>query len=232
MTHLSTLRLHQLRLGELDPAERTAAEAHLDACPTCAARLTHQEQARAAFVVTPVPAAIVALDRPAPRWFERLKSWQIFAFAVPVAAAAFLAVRTPTPEPDTRLKGPGTHQKVRVPILEAWVLTGQSARPLYTGERLGGGARVQLKVDAAGHRFVTLAGRDAEGTVEVYGTVPASDGLAPAPFALTLDDSKGEQRFFAILTDAKPAPDEVVQALVADTFDLDGEVASVTVAKE
>ena len=152
--------------------------------------------------------------------------------AIPLAAAAFLAIRTPTPSTpaeDTHLKGA---PRVRVPQLEAWVLTGNAARPLYTGERLPRGAKVQLKVDAAGRRFVTLAGRDDAGTVEVYGTVPAGEGLAPAPFALTLDDSKGEQRFFAILTDAKPTPDRVVQALAADTFDLEGEVASVTVAKE
>ena len=32
MTHLSTLQLHRLRLGELGPAERAPMDAHHDAC--------------------------------------------------------------------------------------------------------------------------------------------------------------------------------------------------------
>ena len=127
-----------------------------------------------------------------------------------------------------------TRTKGATPILEAWVQAGDSARPVYVGERVHAGTRVQLKYNAGHHRFVTLAGRDGTGTVEVYGTVPASGpGLAPAPFALTLDDSAGEQAFFAILTDTKPAPDDVVHALASEPVRMErGEIASVVLAKE
>lgn len=250
MTHISTPRLHQLRLGELAPAERAPLEAHLASCALCAGRLGHQHEARAAFVVTPVPPAIAALDRPSP--WARLRDglFQIRAalVLVPVAAALLVALRVPDAptEPTERTKGPsdvagavtGASESERAkgaaPLLEAWIQTGESARPVYTGEAVRAGTRVQLKYDPGRRRFVTLAGRDARGTVEVYGTLPArGPGVAPAPFALTLDDAKGSQEFFAILTDTRPAPDAVLEALSGEPVRMDeGEIASVVLRKE
>lgn len=235
MTHISTLRLHQLRLGELDAHTRAPLDEHLAVCAECASRLGHQDAQRAAFVRTPVPAAIL----PRPTWWERLGRLRAAFVLVPVLAATLLVVNAgpmaPLPSTGT---APSTDDVLRtkggVPLLEAWVKTGESARPLYTGERLRGGTRVQLKYDAGRHRFVTIAGRDAGGTVEVYGTLPASGpGLTTAPFSLTLDDTKGEQAFFAILTDTRPAPDSVLKALAVEPIRMDsGEIASVVLRKE
>jgi hypothetical protein len=90
------------------------------------------------------------------------------------------------------------------------------------------------RAPAGPHRFVTIAGRDARGTVEVYGTLHATGpGLTTAPFALTLDDTKGEQAFFAILTDTRPAPDAVLRALKQSPIRMeDSEIASVVLPKE
>jgi hypothetical protein len=233
MNHLSTLQLHRLRLGELSPAERAPLDEHIDTCAVCARRAQHQVAARAAFVQTPVPAAIAALDRPS--FWERLGRWRAALLLIPVAAATVLVLNVPPAGPrpavepvsDVRTKGSN-------PVLEAWIEAGQSARPVYSGERVAAGARVQLKVDAGSRRFVTLAGKDGRGTVEVYGTFPsAGPGISSAPFALTLDDSAGEQAFFAILTDTRPSPDRVLEALGEDRVAFDrAQVASVVIQKE
>jgi len=241
MTHLSTLQLHRLRLGELGPAERAPLDAHLDACAACAGRLGHQEATRTAFLRAPVPPAIAAIG--APSWWERLGKLRAAFLLVPVAFAATLALRAPevaTPDPvvsTERTKGdaaPGARARGATAPLEAWIQTGQSARPLYTGERVRAGARIQLRYDPGNRRFVTLAGRDARGTVEVYGThAAAGPGVAPAPFALTLDDAKGEQAFYAILTDTRPAPDAVLRALEVVPVRMErGEITSVVLRKE
>jgi hypothetical protein len=230
MNHLSTLRLHQLRLGELHGPARDAAEAHLDACSVCSARLGHQDATRQAFVARPVPAAITALD--APSWLDRLRSFRLGLLIVPLAAAALVTFSLP--EDGIRTKGePAERAKGVVPVLEAWVRSGGSARPVYRGESMRAGTQIQLKYDAGAHRFVTIAGRDAKGTVEIYQTVPASAGLTAAPFALTLDDAPGDQAFFAVLTDTRPDPDAVVEALSSDPVRMDaGEIASLVLRKE
>jgi len=232
MTHISTLKLHQLRYGELDAHARAPLDAHLADCAACAARLSHQDDTRAAFVRAPVPAAIL----PRPTWWERLGSLRAALLLLPVLAAGLFVLRgVPTIGAGAPAEAPPAERlKGGRPLLEAWVKTADSARPLYTGERLRGGTRVQLKYDAGRHRFVTLAGRDARGTVEVYGTLPSiGPGLATAPFALTLDDTKGEQAFFAILTDTRPAPDAVLRALKESPIRMeDSEIASVVLPKE
>jgi hypothetical protein len=113
------------------------------------------------------------------------------------------------------------------------VQAGASARPIYTGETLGSGERIQLRFDARGQAFVTLAGRDSNGLVEVYGTVAAGQsGLRAAPFALTLDGSAGEQVFFAVYTDERPSPEAVMTALRHNPVRMENaHVASVVVRK-
>ena len=222
MTHLSTLRLHQLRLGELPPVEEGLARGHLADCAACAARLGHQEETRAAFLRMPVPPALM----PRVSLWERLGAFRWLLGVVPVLAALFLVLRMPA-DPD------GLREKGAVPALEAWVMTNGSARPVYTDEAFRAGTRVQLKYDARGHRFVTFAGRDGLGVVEVYGTVLGDhDGLQDAPFALTLDDSPGDQQFFAVLSDMRPGAGEV-EAFLAGTRRMpDAVVASIVLRKE
>jgi hypothetical protein len=222
MTHPSTLRLHQLRLGELAPAEEGILRGHVADCAVCTSRLGHQEATRAAFQRMPVPPALA----PRVSLWERLGALRWMLGAIPVLAALFLVLRVHPPRDGLREKG-------SVPALEAWVLTNGSARPAYTDEAFRAGTRVQLKYDARGRRYVTFAGRDGLGVVEVYGTVLGDDdGLQDAPFALTLDDSPGDQQFFAVLSDMRPAAGEV-EAFLAGTRRMPGAVvASIVLRKE
>ena len=93
---------------------------------------------------------------------------------------------------------------------------------------------MQLRYDPQGRRYVTLAGRDSDGVVEVYGTVPANaaEGMVSAPFALTLDDSHGEQTFFALCTNTRPAAEEVVAAVKHNPVRLEGAVVATVVVRK
>lgn len=226
--HISTLRLHQLRLGELSPELTGDLREHLALCGVCSHRLDAQVDARLVIARQPVPAVLL----PARSWWERLRA-PLAALAVLSTAVAMVSILPASPGSNPE-QAPTERVKGFVPELEAWVESGTSARPLYTGERVGGGTRVQLRYNPGKHRFVTLAGRDAAGTVELYGTLPAAGpGLHSAPFSLTLDDSRGEQEFFAILTDIRPDPDVVLDVLKADPVRMDrGEIASVVLRKE
>lgn len=247
--HPSTLRLHRMRLGELPAAEASAIHAHLAGCAQCAARHQFQRSVEAEVAARPVPEAILAIGAAGPsRPWDRLVAWWAgigaARFLVPALAVAALAVAL-VDRPEAGGTGAlsvvsgaeteGLRSKgIGEGTLQAWVLTGNTARPLYTGEALSAGARVQLKVDAGKRRFVTYAGRDGSGSVEVYATVPATGpGLKPAPFALTLDDAEGEQQFFAILSDERPQADALVRSLGVDPVRItNADVATVVVAKE
>jgi hypothetical protein len=282
MNHIHTLKLHQLRLGELAPAEEGRLRAHLATCAQCTARLKHQQELRQEFLREPMPDAL----RPRRPLWERVRGWLPGVALIPAAAAVALVLNVrppggpegpiPTPPPaPTEVAPPvpvapptaptvapaatipepvvaprppvapkagpegdgaptGIRTKGRLPRLEAWVPTGESARPMYTGEAIGAGERVQLRFDARGRAFVTLAGRDTNGLVEVYGTLPGGDnGLRAAPFALTLDDTSGEQTFFALYTDERPEPESVIAALRHNPVRMEGaDVASVVVRKD
>jgi hypothetical protein len=187
-----------------------------------------------------VPAALAPIVAPEPTPWARLTA-SLRRFVAPiglVAAAAAVALAVlPTSAPDAppaEVPLDTVRTKGFVPTLEAWVQAGDAPRPVYTGERLRAGTRVQLKVDAGHRRFVTLAGRDGTGAVEVYGTVAAEGpGPKPAPFALTLDDSDGVQTFYAVLTDGRPSPDALRDALAREPVRIErAEVASVAVLKE
>ncbi len=283
MNHIHTLKLHQLRLGELAPAEEGRLRAHLGECADCSARLRHQQALRQEFLRAPVPEALQPAARQAAPWWR----WLPVASLVPAALVAFIALRppsnpgpagsipTPPPRPASLAAEPAPvaaspaapppaaptaapaftarprplpeaasplvapdgdviRAKGLTPRLEAWVQAGDSARPLYTGEALAGGERVQLRFDARGRGFVTLGGRDSNGLVEVYGTVAAGEsGLRAAPFSLTLDGSHGEQTFFALSTDERPDPEAVLAALRRNPVRMEGaHVASVVVRKD
>lgn len=240
-SHPSTLRLHQLRLGELPAPEAAAIRAHVDGCSRCASRHQHQLATEQEFRALPVPPALVQ----APTAWDRVRAWWeglgVARALVPVAlvaAAGAMVVRSePTADEGTGLTEAVSETRTKGalgPVLEAWVQTGGSARPIYTNESLSPGSRVQLRFNPGRHRYVTLAGRDGSGQVELYGTlVSRGPELQNAPFSLTLDDTPGRQEFLAILTDQKPDPDELSAALSRSPVAVPAaEVATVVVAKK
>lgn len=280
MSHVSTLKLHQLRLGELPAEEAAKVHAHLGTCARCQARLAHQAATRRAFEATaeplapsrptwsraaryaaPLLAAALVLAVLVPGLYDPprdVSPSESEAVAHPVASPTAVQASTATAEPGAGAQAspsvpaapsaapvteaqvatsppPTTRTKgATVPRLEAWVLVGESPRPLYAGEVLGAGCRVQLRYDAHGRRFVTLAGRDSQGNVEVYATLAAGErGLSTAPFALTLDATPGEQVFYALLTDTRPLPAAVEAALAEQPVRMPGAiVTSLSVQKD
>jgi hypothetical protein len=245
MTHVSTLDLHRFRLGELDGPRADDVRAHLGDCSRCAERLGTQHAVRAEFERQPIPLSLVraaseaaAVDVTGSRGHTAPSAWGrarlAAAIALPLAAAAALVVRMGVEREGGGLAEAGTRVKGLEQGIEAWVMSGESPRPVYAGERVRAGSRVQLKYRPGGHRWVTLAGKDGLGQVEIYGTVPSTGtALGTAPFSLTLDDTPGPQRFYAIAGDRKLDPAEVLGALRVEPVAVAGsEVAMVEIAKE
>lgn len=214
MEHLSTLTLHQLRYGELDASEEKGARAHLADCERCSGLLAAQQNHRSEFVLSPVPDAIRELSgEPRTPWWRTILSGR---WAAPMLAAAALLLIVPAvllnpvdpivEEPDITDKG-GIH-------LEAWLETSDGPRFLDDGALVNAGDRLQLKFASQGRPFASFGGIDGEGNTEVYGTFStAGEGLENAPFALTLDDAPGRQRFFALFTWEQPSERTVRDAI-------------------
>lgn len=223
MSHLSTLTLNRYRYGELDDSELAVFRTHIEGCEDCNTRLQAQENHRAAFELSPVPDFIKALaPQPTVRvaWWSR---WQVW-LAPALGAAALLLVALPS-GPGTSPDGPEgvdrplaeeTRTKGAKEVLEAWLETERGPRPLVDGAEVGPGARIQLRYRQKVGAWVTFAGADTSGEVEVYGTFPATageTGWQTAPFALTLDDATGIQRFYAVFTSDPPTPESVESSL-------------------
>ncbi|MCB9758940.1 MAG: zf-HC2 domain-containing protein [Alphaproteobacteria bacterium] len=238
MAHLSTLKLNQLRYGELTADDEAAARAHLDTCERCADRLRAQEANRAAFVLQPVPPALKA---PAPSPWRR---WWVAVTPVLALAALILIIPRLTSLND---QGTGTvsglsedHETDRTRIkgarveLEAWLNTPRGERALNKGDAVATGDVIQFRFDAGDHRYVTFAGVDGTGQVEVYGTFTANGpqaGVSAAPFALTLDDTPGDQTFFAYFTESAPQPGEVKASALQRTSLSNGTFRTITLSK-
>ncbi len=220
MTHLSTLKLHQYRYGELDGDLCEEVRNHIATCERCAARLNVQERAREDFVLQPVPEAITSAT-PAnnSRWFRRLAP-------ILVAAAAILFVSMFWAAPDD-----GMRPKGDLPEIEVQIATDAGPRAIRDGDRLGEGDRVQLLYDPRGATLVTFVGRDGSGEIEVYKSItPRGTGLQPAPFALTLDDAPGPQEFWVIASDRSLDGEEIADAIDGGLNDV--QVRSVILPKE
>jgi hypothetical protein len=211
--HLSTLKLNQLRYGELDASAERTARTHLETCQVCTTRLQAQEANRAAFVLEPMPEA---LRSPEPANTRRWWAW-----VTPVLALAALLLLVPRllPEPEVpvvpqedqpteRAKGAGI-------LLEAWVETTDGPLLLSENAVIAPGDIIQLKYDAQSFEYVSFGGVDGQGTAEVYGSYSTADGIQTAPFALNIDRTPGEQRFYALFTDQQPGDGLVKDAIAA-----------------
>jgi len=239
VSHLSTLTLNRYRYGELDDREVATLRTHLDGCDQCAARLQAQENNRAAFELSPVPDFISSLAPAEPRaaWWSR---WQVW-LAPALGAAALVLIALPSgTAPTDGLKDPDrvppeiTQTKGAKDVLEAWLETDRGPRPLAEGAEVGPGARIQLRYRQTAQAWVTFAGQDGTGTVEVYGTFPAEvgeQGWQAAPFALTLDDTAGIQKFYAVFTSDPPTPESVELSLAKEGTVPGGETESIQLNK-
>lgn len=219
--HLSSLTLHRLRYGDLPGDAAARARAHVGACASCAAMLRAQEHERADFVLRPVPEAIrqgtPAPSRPNLRSSSVWARWGFSFGGLAALAAAGLLALVPREHLDDPLAARSeTRTRGELPAIEAWVDLGDGPRLLREGERLSPGDRVNLAYDPHGASAVAIAGRDSTGEIEVYSTnAPTGVGVVRAPFALSLDDTEGEQELF-VITSAAPLDEAQVRAAVQD----------------
>jgi hypothetical protein len=227
--HPNTLQLHQLRYGELTGDVLARVRAHVDACPTCAARLRVQQADRAAFVLRPIPPALRAVEARPARAAWRSLGWGLLAAAVVVLGVR--GARLAAPEPGEAAAAVSViRYRGELPTVEVWARGERGVRALGPGDRVTAGQAVQLKYDPHGASAIAIAGRDGSGTVEVYSTrAPTGIGLVTAPFALTLDDGPGDQELFVVGSDR---PLDEAEVRLAITRGVEGaRVARVSLAR-
>ena len=183
--HLSALALDAALLGEPLPA---AAEAHLQTCDACRARLGEIRAFDAGLDLRPPTIApSPAVDRPDAAEIpagsnvvsldavrRRRMRWLSGAGAVmALAAALLLMLRSgPSPEPagglelDTlRVRGGETLSAFDVAFFVHDGAAGPGAvRRVGSGDAVAPGERLRFRLTLPGHAFVTIVGVDAEGT--------------------------------------------------------------------
>jgi hypothetical protein len=227
MTHPSSLLLHRLRYGELSPEESATVRAHVDTCPRCSSVLRTQQNHRAAFELAPIPEAIrqaAATPEPARPWSR----W--FVWGVALAAAVLLAVvgvQNLGPDDGVRTKGGSETFEVWRDTPEGAVAVGEND-VVYTGDR------IQARLKRPSAPWVTLAGKDARGEVEIYGTWAADMHTVDwqmAPFALELDDTPGDLSLWLMFTEARPADATVSAAIDGGPLPDGAELRTITLEK-
>jgi len=234
MSHPSTLTLHRLRYGELDHEQAEQVRTHVDDCPGCAARLRAQENQRAAFELQPVPEAIRSLGRTEPaRSPWRVPLWLLTGLAL--AAGTLLAViAVPrlgdhgAHEADTvRLKGSGAR-------IEVWLDTSSGPALVQNGEKVHPRDRIQVRFRRPSAPWATLAGVDARGHVEIYGswkTDMRTNDWQIAPFALQLDETPGDLHLVLMFTAGKPGEATIECTARTGRLPIAGEVRTITLEK-
>lgn len=203
----NTLLLHRYHNGELEGSLREQVRQAIETDAETKRRYQQLQANEAAFAVESLPPWLEQAAAP-PLWRRWLPVWAPLSGLVAVAAAVMLVLYLPAASTST-VPGVGLSdvllEKGALPDIEVWVDGEAGPRPLRvfddgTVESLGEGAHVQLVFQAQGRRFVTLAGQDGTGEVEVYDTIEVNgrQGLIQAPFGLVLDDAPGPQVFYAL----------------------------------
>jgi hypothetical protein len=201
--HLSTLLLHQLRYGELEPTAMQAARAHVDGCPRCRSRLSAQQANRSAFEVRPMPAAL--RDLPSPSIWRRLVRFlQTDALAVPglAVAAALLLLVVAAPQSDEH--DPLGPDVVRSKGSTEVELIREGEGVMEAGASVQAGDRIQVRVPAGPYSEAWVG--DSEQVLGHFELQPEKATLAP--FALTIDDEPGAESLTVILSEAPLARSE------------------------
>ncbi len=238
--HISTLKLHQYRYGELDGEARDGVRVHLDACDTCRARLNVQESSRVEFELLAVPDAIKeAAGSGESGWRQWLRGrMPMLGVGLALAAASLFAVRLALPPNGAEQADPApvaelVRTKGARPAIEVWIARGGAAVPVGEGDVLSTGTQVQLRYDARDAGWISLVGRDGSGELEIYGAIEANgrEGLQEAPFSLVLDDAPGPIEFIAIHSE-RPLTDDALRAGVAGHGPVGVELHAVSFPKE
>jgi hypothetical protein len=230
--------------GELSAAERTRVEAALRADPALQAFHDDVVASDRAFLIAQPPTAFVARLSMAPAasttptsstsvaagLFARLRqlvSGPALAAACAATAVVFFVI---APRGDVGDEGVRSKGGDVAPALGFFVRTADGARLGHAGEALRAGDQIQLAPtdparDDAAPRALVVLGVDAAGAVSVYAAdavdTARTQGLGPRllPASLVLDDSDGDERFFAVWGDdvaaTRAAALEAAEAIAA-----------------
>jgi hypothetical protein len=211
---LTDLELERWLAGDLpEPRRRAATDADRS-------RLEELRAEHAAFLGSiDLGAELRAIDQRvarAARPARRFASWQwavsggaLAALAATVALVIFMRRPPPRPEDDLRFKGDGV-------ALVVHAASAAGSRRLATGDTVRPGDRVRFEVSVPRHGYVAVVGIDGTGAHTVYyppGALPGSREPAEIdprsagvlPGAFELDDTPGDERFYAVYAE-RPFP--------------------------
>lgn len=220
MGHISTIKLHKLRYGELSDDEQAQVHSHLAQCDRCTDRLSAQENHRAAFELMPVPDAIANIQPEAPSLWRRLLSG--YAVAPLLVAALALFFINPAGLFDADRKKGNENPDIEV-LVEAL-----GDKPLVEGEAIRPGDRIQLRIPPG--EWVEVWVGDGEDWLGSFPVHP-SHRWELVPFSLTVDEAPGPERIVVVLANHPIDEEEAFDALSDD--DLGGiEVQTLVIPKE
>ena len=214
MRHPSTLAFHRYRYGELEPADAAELKLHAVQCAVCAARLSNQQNHRAAFEMTPMPEALRRVGNKTGffgglRWMvPTLLTTALLLFAIlpPERGGPGLEVN--------RVKGMGQHAEV-------WHESAEGAEQIFDDEIVFPGDNLQFRYRGP-YEYISFAGIDGSGTIEIYETLqvdPHQSGWAPAPFGITLDTVPGSQDLFVVFSQTPQTSRQITRVITADLAD-------------
>lgn len=216
---LSDLELDRLLLGELEPAARVAAEAHLAGCDACSERRAAIERDRAAFVAAPPPLALPAELAPArPRRSVWLAGAALAVAAAIAGVAVFRsggAVAPPVAPGSVDLvatKGDGFELAA---VIER---AGHQTRA-RSGDELRPGDRLQLAYSLSEPAHLYVIGVDGSSHASVYFPEGKATGAAQPgrevelPFSLVIDSAPGGEHFYGVACDQARAAEELARAI-------------------
>jgi hypothetical protein len=195
MKHLSAFVLDQLELGSLSAEARAEAEAHLADCAQCRGEREAAAALRRRFEEHVYPRTVARVtEARRRRWWH----WTPILLAPALAAAALLLFMRPPREPELSYKGG--------PSLTVYARHRDRVFVVKDGQTLQPGDELRFVVVAPGARYVLIASIDGAGQASVYYPFAAprsaavAEGRTELPGSVTLDDTLGHERLFAVFS--------------------------------
>ena len=216
--HLSQLTLDLLLLGELSDSDTQGARKHLKDCAECRLEFEAMEGAAQLFDrevrARTQPTTLPQTRLPEPRTLDRRVVWGLAgALAACVAFLTFsLRSHVGAGPSDVTLKGP--------PQFTVFVKHDGQVSEVVDGQRLHPHDAIRFVADPGGYPFLLVASIDGGGRVTVY--LPfQGERSAPidphrrfeAPSAISLDETLGPERIFALFSFRALEANDVVVAL-------------------
>jgi hypothetical protein len=210
--HVSMFDLDALDLGALIPSEQARTHAHLETCERCRGDLAETRAAHDRFRAQLFPRRAPSLRPPRSAILRRLMLGTALLAAATVAVV--LVARPRDQGPVLGMKGG--------PAWQVFARHGERVFAVGDGARLAPGDQLRFALEPAGLRYLLVASVDGDGQVSVYypyrgdqsGRLPPQMSFE-LPDSIRLDDARGPERVFALLSRAPLSAEPVRQALRA-----------------